>query len=115
MIRMYIVPLTASPNQSFRVTIPINQSNATFDFDCRYNSIADYWSLSVADAISGESLVSNIPLIAGEYPSANLLSQWEHLGIGSAVIVNTNPQNSDYAPNADNLGVDFALVWSDNL
>jgi hypothetical protein len=86
-----------------------------FDFTLRYNSEAEYWIMSVAGAVSGQLYISDIPLIAGTYPAANLLEQFEHLKIGAAVIVKTNPDNMDDAPDAHNLGTDFQLVWTDNL
>ena len=112
---MFVVPLTSEPNQNFRCTIPVNGQNIPFDFTLRYNSEANYWIIGITNATNGQKLISDIPLIAGIYPAANLLEQFEHLCIGAAVIVKTNPDNLDDAPNADNLGVDFALVWSDNL
>lgn len=112
---MFVIPLTNAPNQNFRCTIPINGKSIPLDFTCRYNTEALYWSLSISHGVSGERLVTNMPLISSEYPSANLLQQWEHLRIGSAVIVKVNPDNQDFAPNGDNLGVDFVLVWGDNL
>ena len=115
MIAMHIIPLTSEPNQNFRCTIPVNGQNMPFDFTLRYNSEAKYWVLSVASAISGQMLINGLLLIAGEYPSANLLSQYEHLCIGAAAMVKTNPDNPDDAPNGKNLGTDFALVWGDNL
>jgi hypothetical protein len=86
-----------------------------FDFTLRYNSEAQYWIMSVADAISGQMLIKDLVLLAGVYPSANILEQFEHLRIGAAVVVKINPDNTSFAPNADNLGVDFALAWGDNL
>jgi len=112
---VFVVPLTSEPNQNFRCTIPVNGQNIPFDFTFRYNSEADYWIMSISDATSGNMLVSDLPLLAGIYPAANLLEQFEHLRIGAAVIVKTNPDNPNDAPNANNLGVDFQLVWSDNL
>lgn len=112
---MFVVPLTSDPNQSFRCTIPVNGQNKAFDFVLRYNDIAEYWVMAVSDAIDGRMYVSDVPLVAGIYPSANLLEQFEHLRIGAAVLVKTNPDNQDDAPNGFNLGTDFELVWSDNL
>ena len=112
---MYIVPLTSRPNQNFRCTIPVNGKNITFDFTFRYNSEANYWIMGVSHATTGQKYVSDLPLLAGVYPAANLLEQYEHLKIGAAVIVKINPDNPDDAPNDKNLGTDFQLVWSDNL
>ena len=112
---MHIIPLTSSPSQNSRTTLPINGRNTTFEFCARYNSEADYWVLSVKDVVTNTLLVVDLVLIAGNYPAANILEQWEHLRIGSATIVAINPDSKQYAPNADNLGTDFVLVWSDNL
>jgi len=111
---MFVVPLTSEPNQNFRCVIPVNGQNMPFDLTLRYNSEAEYWILAIANATSGQMLVSDLPLIAGVYPAANILEQFEHLRIGVAVVVKINPDNTDDAPNADNLGTDFALVWGDN-
>jgi hypothetical protein len=86
-----------------------------FDFALRYNEEAKYWYISITNAINNQNLISDVPLIAGVYPAANLLEQFEHLHIGAVVLVKINPDNPDDAPNANNLGIDFALVWSDNL
>jgi len=86
-----------------------------FDFTLRYNSEAEYWIIGIANAVNGQKLLSDIPLIAGFFSAANLLEQFEHLRIGAAVVVKINPDNPDDAPNGNNLGTDFALVWSDNL
>ena len=112
---MFVIPTTSDPNQNFRCTIPVNGENMPFDITLRYNWIAGYWSMSLADAVSGQVLLAGAPLIAGLYPAANLLSQHEHLRIGACCIVKTNPDNPDDAPDGDNLGIDFQLVWTDNL
>lgn len=112
---MFVVPLTSEPNQNFRCTIPVNGQNMPFDFTLRYNSEAEYWIIGIANAVNGQKLLSDIPLIAGFFSAANLLEQFEHLRIGAAVVVKINPDNPDDAPNGNNLGTDFALVWSDNL
>ena len=112
---MFVVPLTSEPNQNFRCTIPVNGQSMPFDFTLRYNSEAEYWVIGISHATSGQMLISDIPLIAGLFPSANLLEQYEHLRIGAAAVVKINPDNPDDAPNGNNLGVDFALVWGGNL
>ncbi len=108
------IPLTSDPNQSFRCTIPVNDNNMTFVFDIRYNSIAEYWVMTITDDLTGEILIDSLPLIAGEYPTINILSGYEHLRIGSAYIVKSNPDNLSVCPNDLNLGTDFILVWGDN-
>jgi len=85
-----------------------------FDFALRYNGEAEYWYMGVSDAVTGQVFFSDMPLIAGMYPAANLLEQFEHLRIGAAAVVKINPDNPDDAPNGGNLGRDFVLIWGDS-
>jgi len=112
---MYVIPLTSDPNQAFRCTIPIDGQNTSFDFALRYNTEAEYWVMSAADAVSGQPLVANVPLLAGEYPAANLLEQFAHLDIGMAAMIKTNPDNPCAAADGSNLGADFVLVWAGSV
>lgn len=58
-------------------------------------------------------LLDGVPLITGSYPAANLLRQYQYLGIGSAYIVPASSGLPDI-PNFDDLGTDFLLVWTDS-
>jgi hypothetical protein len=112
---MYVIPLTTEPNQTFDCTIPIDGENRQFSFRLRYNSIAEYWNLTVADARTKQTLIDAIPLMAGEYPAANLLGQFSYMKIGSAVIVREGEQPFGENPNDRNLGSEYYLVWGDTL
>ena len=110
---MFIIPTDAKPNQQMRCVVPIDGKNLALLFSLKYNTEAEYWILSVTDDLSGETLIDSLPLIAGVYPSANLLEQYNFLQIGSAVMVKTNPDNPSVIPDGFNLGTDFQLVWGD--
>ncbi len=110
---MYIIPLTTAPNQTFNCTIPIDGENRPLSFQLRYNSIAKYWNLTIIDARTKATLIDAIPLMVGEYPAANLLEQFEYLGLGSAVVVKEGDLKHDENPNDSNLGSEFYLVWGD--
>ena len=112
---MFIIPTTSAPNHTFRCVIPVDGNNLALQFFMAYNTIAQYWTMTITDDLSGETLIANLPLIAGQYPSANLLEQYAYLRIGSACLVKTNPDNPDDMPNDTNLGTDFVLVWGDTL
>jgi hypothetical protein len=112
---MYIIPLTTEPNQTFNCTIPIDGRNRRFSFDLRYNSIAEYWNLTVKDGVTGGMLIDAIPLMRGEYPAANLLEQFSYMKIGSAVIVHQGKLPPGVDPDYANLGTEFFLVWGDTL
>ena len=115
MTGMFIVPLSNAHNQRFRCTVPVNGQNLSLDFALYYNTEAKYWIMGVSDAVTGRSFVSDIPLISGIYPAANLLEQFHHLNIGSACLIKINPDNFLDMPDDKSLGNDFLLAWSDNL
>lgn len=106
-----IVPVTSDPNQSFSVTLDIDQSSITLQLRVRFSEMAGYWTLAIRDA-SGVLLLDGIPMIAGAYPAANILGQFAYLGIGSAFVVNASGVEQD-SPSASNLGTDWVLVWDD--
>lgn len=79
-----------------------------------YNEMAQYWVMSIDDE-DGNSLLSNIPLLTGFFPAANILGQYVYLQIGSAYVLDmSNSVPIDY-PNASDLGSDFVLLWGDNV
>ncbi len=111
---MYIIPLTTKPNQTFNCTIPIDGENRPLSFKLRYNSIAKYWNLTIIDGRTKETLIDAIPLMTREYPAANLLEQYDYLGLGSAVIVREGNLPAEN-PNDTNLGSEYYLVWGDTV
>lgn len=107
-----IIPLTPNANQSLTCTLPIDNKNITLSMTFTYNDPGGYWFMSITDAKTNTLLLDAIPLVTGEYPAADLLGQYEYLGIGSAVIVPTSSVASDY-PDNTNFGTDFVLCWGD--
>lgn len=109
-----IIPLTPNANQSFSCTLPVDAKNITLAFTFRYNTIGGYWFMSVADAKTSAQLLDAVPLVTGEYPAADLLGQYEYLGIGSAAIVPTSTLATSI-PDDTTLGTDYVLVWGDTV
>lgn len=105
-----IVPLTQAPNQTFNVQLTVDGAPLTLNLTLSYSSMSGWWQLSVAN-VQGALLVASVPLITGWYPCANLLAQYGYLHVGSAYLLNTGNDASDY-PSANNL-VNFSLLWSD--
>lgn len=112
---MYVIPLTTAPNQTFNCTVPIDGTNRPLTFRLRYNDIAGYWNLTVIDARTKETLIDALPLMVGEYPAANLLEQFDYMGLGSAVIVKEGDLKKAENPNDGNLGSEYYLVWGDTV
>lgn len=113
------LPITAGTNQSFSITLPVDGNNVTLLLALTWNDEGGYWWLTVTDA-SGAVLLDGLPVITGQYPAANILRQYQYLGIGSAYLIpnsSTLPDNPTFA----NLGTSttaglqtFTLVWSDS-
>ncbi|SFU71230.1 phage baseplate plug family protein [Alicyclobacillus macrosporangiidus] len=106
-----VIPLTPGTNQSLSCTLPVDSRNITLMFQFTYNSIGGYWFMTVKDK-TGTVLLDGVPLVTGQYPAANLLRQYQYLGIGSAYVV---PASSALTgdPDFNSLGSDYVLVWSD--
>lgn len=107
-----IVPLSNSPNQNLIVPLNIDGVVKDYYLTLRYNEIAGYWAMTVQDQLS-KVIIDSLPMITGEAPSANVLGQFAHLGIGSAYIINASSVQSPDYPNSGNLGTDFVLIWGD--
>lgn len=107
-----IIPLSNSPNQTLLVTLLVDGSNLTLQFGFRYNEMASYWVMQIVEPSSGQIILDSIPLVTGDYPAANILSQYAYMQIGSCYLVKVGATSNDYPDDTD-LGTDFVLVWSD--
>lgn len=109
-----VVPIMSGSNQTVTTTLPVNGGNVTLTFSFKWNDEGLYWFMSVVD-VNNNLLLDAVPVITGHYPAANLLRQYQYLGIGSAYVVPTAnsglPDNPDYT----DLGSDFLLVWGDSV
>ena len=112
MASYYELPITSDPDQTFSCTIPINGKNVTLNFRLRYNDIAKYWWLTIADK-DNKVLIDSLPLLSPASPTGNILEQYQYLGIGSAYLVNAGGTLQD-SPDSSNLGTDFLLIWGDS-
>ena len=110
-----MIPLTTEPNQQMQVKVPINKENISFLLTIRYNNIAQYWNMDIADGNTGEMILSGLLLLVSESPAANLLEQYSYLNIGSMYVVKVNESIKKENPDNTNLGTDFVLIWGDNI
>jgi hypothetical protein len=109
---LQIVPLDSSPNQNFDVTLDIDNKNVTLNLTIRYNEIAAYWVMDIRDSSTKADILSSIPLLPANYPTANILGQFAYMEIGSAYILKLGNSALD-RPDANTLGTEFILVWGD--
>ena len=100
---LFKIPMTNYPNQSFKCTLPVDQKNITFAFNLWYNQYGNYWNLTATDYNTGEVYFSNLPL----------LGQLRYKGIGSCAVIPT-AKTKKSAPDADNLGKAFFVIWGDS-
>jgi hypothetical protein len=109
-----IVPLTTAPNQTFPVNLAINGAQLTLYLSLSFNEMAGYWVMLIADQ-NRNVLLTDIPLLTGAYPAANILNQYGYMEIGDAYVLNVGSVvDADY-PNAFELGTQFILLWGDNV
>ena len=106
-----IVPLTSQPNQSLTVQLIVDAASLTLNLGINYSYMSGYWTLTVYDA-QGSLLLSNLPMITGVFPAANILAQYGYLKIGSAYLLNNSSAGTDY-PGSTELGSAFYLLWGD--
>lgn len=109
---MQLVQLDASPGQTFKVSLNVNDALLNLGLALNYNAMAGYWMMTIFDSL-GNLLLSNIPMLTGTWPAANLLQPYGYLQIGSCYLINVSGDTGDYAGPA-NLGTDYQLIWDDN-
>lgn len=110
-----IIPLTNAPYQYLQVTLAINGGTLTLNLIISFNEVGQFWVMQVFDQF-GNALLSDVPLLTGYWPAANILGPWEYMQIGSAfVIANTGtPADSDW-PGVTGWGAGgFQLLWASN-
>lgn len=106
-----IVPLTNAPQQTLAVALNVDGNVLRLQLDVYYSEMAGYWLVDISDS-AGKLLLASVPMITGDWPAANLLSQFGYLRIGSAYVINLGQVADDY-PNSVELGNAFALLWDD--
>lgn len=107
-----IIPLTTDPDQQFLITIPVDGKNINLNLRVRYNTVGLYWWMTITDPITEVIILDSIPLVTGDYPSADVLGQYAYLALGTAGIIKSGNQ-SGYNPDDTNLGVEYQLLWGD--
>lgn len=110
---MYKIPLTTFPNQTFVVIVPVNGGNKEFEIQLRYNEVAGYWSMTLTDNEAERIIFSQLPLLASYYEFANMANQLGYKNIGSIYCIAMQMTKS-CAPNSDDLGKKYILIWGDN-
>ncbi len=110
------LPVTNDPYQV--IDIPASPDGQAFQarITLRFLPATDHWFLSLSDAISGEILVSQIPVICSYETLNDLFYPFRWLfqgsGIGSFFCVKAVDRPSSPDPGKENL-TEFILLWGD--
>lgn len=107
----YEIPLDPEDEQQFDIVVEVDGQSVFLNLHLRYNSEGDFWHMDVALQDTDEILISNVPLLTGEYPSADILAQFQHFGLGSAMIIKASDDIENDFPSFEEIGTDFILVW----
>ena len=105
----YLLPVTSRPNQTFKTKVIVNEENIELTVQLNFREVCGYWTMSITDK-DDVMLLANVPLLKGEGETANILYQFDYLGLGYLAVVDASGSGADY-PNAVQLGTDFVLVW----
>lgn len=103
-----LLPMTCDPNQTLQVMVNIDNTNRSFILKLRWNKPAQYWVMTIIDAVTFVMVLDSIPLVT----PGNLLEQYAHLAIGSLWLVNVDNTTTD-RPDTTNLGTSWVLIWDD--
>lgn len=102
MTTYYEIPLSPDP-QTFVIAI----AGKDYRLRLTYQDVdGGGWVVDISDS-QGGTLVQGIPLVTG----ADLLEQYQYLGIGGALYVQGAP-DPDSVPTFENLGTDAILYWA---
>lgn len=94
------IPLSPAP-QTF--SIPLNGIDYQLTF--YWNKASQNWVMDISDD-AGTAIVHGLPLLTG----TNLLDQYEYLGVGGALVVQTDSALDD-VPGFDELGITGRLYF----
>lgn len=100
--QLFVLPLVNVP-QSFNITL----GDTTYIMTSVWNDSPEAgWIIGFADQITGDQVVSNIPLICG----IDLLAGLEYLGFGGQLLVYTDG-DATLVPTLDNLGTECNVYF----
>lgn len=94
------IPLSGVPE-----TFSVELGTTTYKMTVRWNPVASYWYLDIADS-NGSMIVAGIPMVIGH----NLLEQYDYLGF-SGVLVVSNDTDPEQDPPYEGLGTNTHLYY----
>jgi len=89
----YVIPLIPA-NQEFDISL----AGVSYHLKIKWNKFTNSWVLDIQDSQQNDILVG-VPMVTG----CDLLEQYEYLGIGGAMVVQST-NNPDLVPDYNTLG-----------
>ena len=109
-----IIPLNNSPNQSLQVALATFSGSLTLNLQVSFNEVGQFWVMSIYDQ-SFNPVVSDVPLLTGYWPAANILGPWSYANIGGAYVINQSGGAGDW-PGANGWGSGgYLLLWDASM
>lgn len=106
MTQNFLIPLSNVP-QSFQIAL----GGREYVMTCKWNNAEDAgWVIDFADAVTGESIVANLPLVTG----VDILDGLEYLGFEGKLFIYTDGDQFS-VPTLDNLGVESNLYFQNEV
>jgi hypothetical protein len=99
--RLFRIPLINEPQ-----VFDIDLSERAYTIICRYNPEMPAWQICMRDGITGQPLLTCLPLVTG----VDLLAQYHHLGIPGQLFCFTEGDASA-PPTLENLGIEGQLYY----
>ena len=99
--RLFRIPLINEP-QVFEIDL----SERAYTIVCRWNPEMPAWQMCWRDAVTGQPLLTCLPLVTG----VDLLAQYKHLGIPGRLFCYTEG-DAEAPPTLDNLGIEGQLYY----
>lgn len=106
-----IIPLDDYPDKESRITVEVGTENIPLILHFLYNTEGEFWRMDVSDGNTGDLLLGSVPLLPGEAPAANILRQFEYLGLGMVVVLPLTDAAVHDHPELEDFISDYALVW----
>jgi len=93
---IFTIPFINTP-QEFEISL----NDRDLILTNKWNDIDQNWIIDISDAVTGDSIIAGIPMVVG----ANLLQQYEYLGLGGQIIIFTSGDELS-TPTLENLGLE---------
>lgn len=107
------IPLTTSANQTLNCKITVGSQNISLRLFLRYLDEYSYWVMDIINPSTGSAILTALPLVPGNYPAANILGDYEYLGLGKAYLLKASDTSQEY-PDNNTLGSIWVLAWGDD-